>query len=444
MLSHEDNEKLVRVSAGTPMGDFMRLFWIPFMLSKELVTDGAPQQVRLLNETLIAFRDTAGRVGLVDQACPHRGAPLLFARNEDCGIRCVYHGWKFNVEGKPVDLLAEPERSRLKERVHLKAYPCRERNGVVWTYMGPNHDDLNPDDLPDLPGLEWNLVPAENVVLTMRVQECNWLQAIEGELDSAHAAILHGRIDSGGTVSQWIAAKDLTPVFECVKRDFGLSIASRRTLDENTRYWRVNQFLLPFYSLVPPMKQYPELSGHAWVPIDDEHTLCIMFSYHPSQPMYEKSRRVFEEGHRGRETGHASRHSYKPRPPNVPYAKFWTKYGPDDGFQFDHTAQETTWFSGLPGLWVQDSACQSGVAPIYDRTKENLGTSDTGIAMARRILLDALAAMREKGIKPKGADHPETFMVRAVSLTLPKGVPWNEAGAIPMQARLGEDFGYTP
>src|SRR3546814_4551124 len=196
MLAREDNETLVRVGAGTPMGELMRLYWIPFFLSRDLEVDGPPQRVRLLGEDLIVFRDTDGKLGLVDHACPHRGAPLLFGRNEDCGLRCVYHGWKFSVSGAVVDMPAEPERSRLKEKVRIKAYPCRERNGVVWTYMGPDAV------LPPLPNMEWNLVPAENVVVSMRVQECNWLQAVEGELDSAHAPILHGWIDAQGQISE--------------------------------------------------------------------------------------------------------------------------------------------------------------------------------------------------------------------------------------------------
>ena len=190
MLSHEDNETLVRVGRGTAMGSLMRLYWIPFFFSKDLEKDGQPKRVMLLGEDLVAFRDTEGRVGLVANACAHRGAPMMFGRNEDCGLRCVYHGWKFDVTGAVVDTPAEPVKSRLKEKVRITAYPCRERNGVVWTYMGPEAE------LPPLPNLEWNLVPAENVHLSMRIQECNWLQALEGEIDSAHAPILHSRIDS--------------------------------------------------------------------------------------------------------------------------------------------------------------------------------------------------------------------------------------------------------
>ena len=437
MLSFEDNETLVRVGPGTQTGNFMRLYWLPFLPSSDLVVDGQPQRVRLLGEELLAFRDSEGRVGLIDHVCAHRGAPLIFGRNEQSGLRCVYHGWQFGVDGRVMDTPVEPEESRLKDKVRIKSYPCRERNGIVWAYLG------NAEQLPALPNMEWNMVPAENVHVSFRVQECNWLQAIEGEIDSAHAAILHGRIDSQGAISDWIAKRDLRPVFQCERKDFGISIASRRVLDEDTNYWRVNQFLCPFDTLVPPQSQYPELSGHAWVPLDDENTLCIMFSYHPAQPLYEKTRKLFENGHAGRETGHPSAAAFEPRPVTQPYAKYWTKFNLASGFQFNHDAQQKTWFSGLPGLWVQDAACQSGAAPIYDRRKENLGISDTGIAMTRRMLLDKVRKLAVDNIKPPRYDDPDLWMVRAVSLTLPAANTWQADGLEPMTARLGADFGYA-
>jgi phthalate 4,5-dioxygenase len=285
MLSREDNERLVRVGQGTAMGELFRLFWIPFYLSKDLVADGQPKRIKLLGEDLMLFRDSENRLGLIANSCAHRGAPMMFGRNEACGIRCVYHGWKYDVTGAVTDMPAEPPTSRLKERVRIKAYPCRERNGVVWTYMGPE-----PRNSPPLPEMEWNLVPSECVVVTLRVQECNRLQALEGELDSAHAPILHGRIDAKGAISDWIAARDLRPMFQCERQDFGVSIAARRRLDNGMLYWRVNQFVMPFYSLVPPQSKFPDLSGHAWVPMDDEHTLCLMLSYHPTEPLPDRTR----------------------------------------------------------------------------------------------------------------------------------------------------------
>lgn len=443
MLTHEDNEILVRVGPGTAMGQLMRLYWLPFLPSKDLVADGSPVRVRLLGEDLLAFRDSEGRAGLIDHACAHRGAPLVFGRNEDCGLRCIYHGWKFGIDGRVLDTPAEPEKSGVKKSVRIKNYPCRERNGIVWTYMGPDRDSATVS-LPPLPNMEWNMVPEENVYVSFRIQECNWLQAVEGEIDSAHAAILHGRIDDQGSINQWKQKQDLTPTFEVKRQPFGVSIASKRILDEKTHYWRVNQFLLPFYTLVPPFSKYPELSGHAWVPVDDENTLCIMFSYHPTQKFYEKTAALFAQGHGGRETGHPSANAFAPRPITEPYAKYWTKFNLKTAFQFNYDAQTKTWFSGIPGLWVQDAACQSGVAPIYDRTRENLGVSDTGIVVTRRLLLELAKNLAHKQQRPPRIDEPDLPMVRAVSLTLPAGSSWSEMGAEPMTARLGADFGYTP
>ena len=442
MLSREDNEQLVRVGPGTPMGTLMRQYWIPFLLSRDVLADGQPHRVRVLCEDLVAFRDSSGRVGLVDHACPHRGAPMVFARNEDDGLRCMYHGWKFAVDGSCKQMPAEPNGERMCQRVRIKAYPVQERHGVLWTFMG---SDSPPPPLPDL---EWNLVPDEQVALSMRIQECNWLQALEGEIDSAHAAILHGRVDAAGTINQWRQAADLMPAFECVVHDAGVHIASRRKAGEHEGqgqdYIRVNQFLLPFWTLVPPQKQFPELSGHAWVPVDDEHTLCLMFSYHPSQPLYEKSRQVFKQGHKGRETGHPSDASFERRPVMQPYPAYWSRFNRATGYGFDYDLQRSTFNSGMPGLWIQDAACQSGVAPIYDRTQEHLGVTDTGIVRTRRLLLDTLRKLGTENQRPPSATRPELMMWRAMSITVPTGGNWQQLGGAFMQARLGADFGYVP
>ena len=429
MLSPEDNETVTRVGPGTPMGQLMRQYWIPFLTSSDVVRDGQPYRVRLLGEDLVAYRDSEGRVGLVDHACPHRGAPMVFARNEEGGIHCVYHGWKFGVEGDCSEMPAEPADSPMTKRVRIKAYPVRERNGVLWTYMGESAGDL-----PPLPDLEWNMVPETHSLVTLRVQECNWLQALEGEIDSAHAAILHGR--KGSTIAQWRQGGDLAPTFEVQQHETGISVAARRKDGSDKNYIRVNQFLMPFWTLVPPQTQYPELSGHAWVPIDDHHTLAIMFSYTPDQPFYEKSRKLFKEGYKGRETGHHSNGAYEPRPMTTPYATYWSKFNRSNAYMY-------TYETGMPGLWLEDAAAQSGVAPIYDRSKEHLGTSDTGIARVRRMLLDSTRKAAQ-GVKAPGADSPSAFMVRAVSITVPAGGDWTQLGADHMKAELGKGFGYKP
>ncbi|MDQ5925063.1 MAG: Rieske 2Fe-2S protein, partial [Pseudomonadota bacterium] len=202
MLNSQDNETLVRVGPGTAMGQLMRLYWIPFLASADVERDGQPHRVRLLGEDLVAFRDSEGQVGLVDQACPHRGAPMVLARTEEGGIRCIYHGWKFDVTGQCQETPAEPPGSAMTSRMTIKSYPVRERNGVLWTYMGPKRET------PPLPELEWNMVPESHSLVTFRVQECNWLQALEGEIDSAHAAILHGP-RGGSTIKQWRQGQDL-------------------------------------------------------------------------------------------------------------------------------------------------------------------------------------------------------------------------------------------
>ncbi|OWT63575.1 Rieske 2Fe-2S domain-containing protein [Candidimonas nitroreducens] len=437
MLKHEDNELLVRVGPKTAMGELMRLYWLPFLLSKDVPANGQPYRVRLLGEDLVAFRDSEGRVGLVDQACPHRGAPLVFARNEEGGLRCIYHGWKFSVDGRCHDMPAEPENTPMLNRVCVKAYSVRERNGVLWAYMGP---DETP---PELPAMEWNMVPPENVHVSMRIQECNWLQALEGEIDSAHAAMLHGRVDSGGSIDQWKQAADLAPKFEVVQHDAGLHIAARRKLDEDKSYVRVNQFLMPFWTLVPPFSQYPELSGHAWVPIDDEHTLCIMFSYHPAQPLYEKTRSLFEAGHGGRETGHASLNSFEPKPITHPYYNYWSKYNRENAYGYSPDLARK-YNAGMPGLWLQDAACQSGVSPIYDRSKENLGVSDSGVARTRRMLLAAVKQLAAEGARPPSAGLQQKYLVRAISITIPKDGDWAAEGGEFMRAEPGKDFGYAP
>ena len=439
MLTREDNELLVRVGPGTPMGRLMRLYWIPFLLSADVVADGQPQRLRLLAEDLVVFRDSAGQVGLVDHACPHRGAPMVFARNEEGGLRCVYHGWKFAVDGRCTEMPAEPADGQFCKRMRINAYPVQERNGVLWTYMGPDAAAA-----PPLPQLEWNLVPGEQVALSMRIQECNWLQALEGEIDSAHAAILHGRHDVGGVINTWHQAKDLAPTFECVRQDFGMSIASRRRAGEDKHYVRVNQFLLPFWTLVPPQAQYPDLSGHAWVPVDDETTLCLMFSYTPGEPFYEKTRRMFKEGHAGRETGHPSDASFEPGPVTEPYHRYRSRFNRANAYQFSYQAQASKYNSGLPGLWVQDAACQSGVVPIYDRTREHLGTSDTGIIQARRLLRESVRKLESDNQRPVSAGDPDAFKVRAMSLTIPAGADWQECGGEFMKARVGQGFGYQP
>src|SRR4051812_38351407 len=191
MMTRQDNDRLTRTGPGTPMGALMRRYWLPALLSDELPDpDCPPVRVLLLGEELVAFRDSDGRVGLLDEYCSHRRASLFFGRNEECGLRCIYHGWKFDVDGKVLDTPVEPENSMLRHTVRQTAYPCREVNGVVYPYRAP------PAKMPPLPTLPCITLPAEQVCIGSKMlNECNWLQGLEGDCDSSHSAYLHRRTD---------------------------------------------------------------------------------------------------------------------------------------------------------------------------------------------------------------------------------------------------------
>jgi nitrite reductase/ring-hydroxylating ferredoxin subunit len=272
MLSREDNELLCRVGRGTPMGELMRQYWMPAALSSELPErDGAPLRVRLLGEDLIAFRATSGAVGLVRNSCPHRGASLFYGRNEADGLRCVYHGWKFDVAGRCVDMPNEPEESNFKQKVRAVAYPCVERAGLIWAYLGPRETP------PPLPDLEPTLLPDSSIQIYQR--ECNWMQALEGDIDTCHTVFLHlGKVRADeappGTWAAYALA-DRAPRYAVSDMDFGVMYGAYRPAEASTDYWRIANFLFPFYAMVPTGVLGLEIRVRAWVPMDDEHTLAI-------------------------------------------------------------------------------------------------------------------------------------------------------------------------
>ena len=231
MLTAAENERVTRVGPGTPMGNVMRRYWQPAALSSELPeNDGAPLRVRLLGEDLIAFRDSAGKVGLVDAFCPHRRAPMFFGRNEECGLRCVYHGWKFDRSGACVDMPSEPPDSLFKTKVTIAAYPAWEGGGIVWTYMGP------PGTAPAPPDYEWMRAPATHAMVSKTFEHCNWLQAMEGGLDTAHSTFLHNNRLGDNTV---LRTRDGAPRIEVEKNEYGYRYASLRNLGADGAYVRI-------------------------------------------------------------------------------------------------------------------------------------------------------------------------------------------------------------
>jgi phenylpropionate dioxygenase-like ring-hydroxylating dioxygenase large terminal subunit len=429
MLSQADNALLTQTGPGTPMGELMRQYWLPVLLSEELPTpDGPPARVRLLGEDLVAFRDSAGRVGLLGAHCAHRGAALFFGRNEADGLRCVYHGWKYDVSGRCVDLPTEPPASPLQARIRQRAYHCRERGGIIWAYLGSRAEP------PPLPGLEWVALPPEQRYITKRWAECNYTQGLEGDLDSSHVGFLHARRDpfqlapdaqvwgASGTFTRF--SQDLQPRFETRESAAGLMIAARRAAGPDRSgsdryYWRVTQFLLPCFTLIPPFGDDATIRAKAWVPIDDTTHMNWTISAHPVRPLAEAERAVLRSG----ATAHVGVDLFLPPTP-APGGRWRATAHRDNDFLLDRQAQRTESFSGLPGNWGQDGGIIASMGETFDRSQEHLGTSDTGVIRVRELLLRSARALRDRGTMPPGVSAPESYRVRAVSLELPHDAPW--------------------
>src|ERR1051325_11260544 len=261
----EDNELLTQTMPGTPMGELMRRYWIPALMTEEIPeADCPPVQVRLLGEELVAFRDSNGQIGLLEEHCLHRGTSLFYGRNEECGLRCIYHGWKYDVAGNVLDTPAEGTDSSFRSRLHHKSYPPHEANGIIWAYMGP------PDKQPLFPNYEWMNVPLENSYVTKAYQECNYTQGVEGECDSSHLNFLHRTLTRGGFSQATI------PEYQTEDTDFGVRLIALRDRGEDKTYVRVSSFLMPVGVAVPvgPSREDGSIDGyeiHLYVPAADDH-----------------------------------------------------------------------------------------------------------------------------------------------------------------------------
>ena len=421
MLRAEQNELLTRTGPGSVMGDLIRRYWIPALLTEELPEpDCAPVRVKLLSERLIAFRDSGGKLGLIDEFCAHRGVSLWFGRNEECGLRCAYHGWKYDVSGQCVDIPSEPEESGFRRKIRLRSYPLAERGGVLWAYMGP------PESKPPLPEYEFATVPQEQTFISKRFQECNYLQAMEGGIDSSHVSFLHrGALNKDplfkGAKGNQYNLDDFQPKFEVVESAGGLLIGARRKAEDGNFYWRITQWLMPFFTAIPPRGDHP-MHGHFWVPIDDETCWAWSYDYHPVRALSASELQAMKDGH-------GVHVKYIPGT----YRPLQNK---DNDYLIDRQAQkEGRSFSGVDGFSMQDASVQESMGPIQDRTRENLVTTDNGIIMARHLLMRAAKAL-QKGIEPPGRD-PVTQRVRSASLVLPPDVSFSEAAKDALRAQPG-------
>jgi phthalate 4,5-dioxygenase len=422
MLKHEDNERLCRVGPGTPGGALMRRYWQPAALANELPEkDGAPVRVRLLGEDLVAFRDSNGRIGLIDAFCPHRRAPLFFGRNEECGLRCVYHGWKFDADGHCVDLPSEPAESPMKAGIKITAYPTVERGGMIWTYLGPK------EQMPAPPDYEWTRVPATHRGVSKTFEDCNWLQALEGGLDTAHGSYLHNNRLGDNSL---LRSRDGAPKIEVEKTDYGYYYISTRKAAEDERYVRVYQYIMPAQQMRANIlardgnrSDVPKFDGHVWVPVDDEHTCVYNWSYSydravPITPEYYE--RVEKAYGRGKDDF-------------IP-GTFHLKRNKSNDYLIDRAAQKTLTFTGIEGVNTQDFALQEGMAPIVDRSKEHLGTSDRAIAMMRRLMLEATQAV-ERGERAPGADPAVHCNIRPHEAVIQGGQDWRAVFGNALEAK---------
>ena len=411
MTSAQENEVLTRTGPGTPMGELFRRYWLPALLAAELPEpDCPPVRVRLLGERLIAFRDTQSRLGLIDEFCAHRGVSLWFGRNEENGLRCPYHGWKYDVTGQCVEIPSEPDNPRLCQRMKLKGYPLIERGGVLWAYLGP------ADKRPAEPAYEWTAVAPGQRYVSKRLQESNYLQAMEGGLDSIHSTFLHrwsvedDPLLRRDPASAAMIKGDSSPAFLPLPAPGGLRICTRRNVGEDRYFWRVTQFLMPCFNLFPPYGDNP-CGGHAWVPMDDRNCWVFSIDYHPQRPL---STAELDGAQNGRGV-------HVPLVPGtfLPVANRRNDYLIDRAGQ---KARET--FSGVRAVGVQDAAIQESMGTLADRSREHLVATDKGIVMTRRCLLDAAAGLG-RGSIPPGLD-PASQRVRALSRVTPRAMPVEE------------------
>jgi phenylpropionate dioxygenase-like ring-hydroxylating dioxygenase large terminal subunit len=339
---------------------------MPALLSREIAQpDCPPVRVRLLGEDLVAFRDSEGKVGLLDEHCPHRGTSLYFGRNEECGLRCIYHGWKMDVEGKVLDTPAEPAGSTLKDKVRHTAYPCHEAAGIIFAYMGPT------ERFPLLPNYEWTRVPPDHLYVTKSLQDCNYLQGLEGECDSSHLSYLHRafRDEKRGGGDPDMYGKDGAPELEGIETDYGVRMISRRNAGNGITYMRVSNFVLPCYGFVPTggLKGNPEgYTIHAHVPVDDEHSLRFNIFFRRDRPVAETEKRLDDEF-------------------NPDFTKVRNIH---NDYLIDREEQRRETFIGLGKSFViHDSCATESMGPRYDRCRERLGVSDiTVIALRKRLL----------------------------------------------------------
>ena len=412
MLTAEQNAKLTGVEDQAPMGALLRNWaWFPFAISTQLAAGDAPLKVRLLGVDYVAFRTTNGQIGFIDQACPHRGVSMALARHEGCVLRCIFHGWAMDASGKVVDAPTHHgDPAAFLKGIRTRQYPVRERGGLVWVWLG----DLPAADFPDLPFFE---LPEGHVWMTVTKVDCNWLQGVEGALDSAHVGTLHqswvprlaaSTSPAGGTIA--LALKAVAPRYEIDRTPFGLSATALRVLADDSTYVRTTQFVAPFINLVPGSGRN-EGSIFIGVPIDDTQHLLFFGYFSESFAIGEDTPRVQALIGNGR----VERHDFAP-----------FKGSREDNWGQDRVAMSAGHFTGFTdNLLEEDIVVQVSMGAIADRTREHPSSSDVAIVQMRMMLLRALRNHQE-GAPPLAPHHGpwSGSDARPVDRVVPAGQEW--------------------
>ena len=427
MLTTADNELLVRTGPATVMGEYFRRYWLPVALSREMpAPDSPPIRVKVMGEELVAFRDSNGRVGLIEPRCAHRGSSLFFGRNEECGLRCVHHGWKYDVEGKCIDMPNVEPDAGMRGKISIKAYPTREFGELVWAYLGPRERML------ELPQLEHGVLPASQRYVTKRLQHCNWAQSMDGALDTAHFSFLHmpsprRATNADATVAadenriRWLR-DDPMPQFTIQEHDVGFVVGGSRKADGEELYWRITQFMLPSHSITPSAMPGEVYYGYSWVPVDDESCWIYIYAWHPNRPISAEERAKFDKGGYGQ------------------FAELGPGYVPlrnrSNDYLIDREQQKHVSFTGIRGIAEQDTMAQESQGLIADRTREHLTSTDVAVVHFRRLMLREAKALRD-GKEPAAAGRHESYCLRSGGAVLSAGLSFEQV----MMQRFGSVTG---
>jgi phenylpropionate dioxygenase-like ring-hydroxylating dioxygenase large terminal subunit len=413
--------QMTRVGPGTAMGEMMRRYWLPALGASELQADGDPVRIMLLGEKLIAFRDSQGRVGVMDHRCPHRCASLFFGRNERDGIRCVYHGWKFDVEGNCLEMPNVGNGEAMKAKIHAKAYKTVERNGLVWVYMGPQ------DQVPPLPQLEAALIPEGEASIRFVQRACNWLQALEGDIDTSHFGFLHAGHAKPEDFQEDHPMRhtvvNRAPEYHVADTPWGTSYGAYRQ-EDGRMSWRVANFMFPFWTQAPNSDFITNVGVRGWVPMDDEHTMVVMIGWKKSPGAYTglplKNGKPIP--------GFAPAIDYLPNTTDW-YGRWRPVARAENDYQIDRDAQRRNEiFTGIRMVFMQDQAVTESMGGITDHSFEHLVPSDQMVVRTRRRVLKAAQALREHGTLPPGVNDPQVLWgARSGSFHTPLEMDWQQA-----------------